>query len=386
MENLESIRRKLDLSQQQALAYSRDFAKVYRLELERRRKLLEINQKLRAILHSMSDLVAATDNRGVIEEANPAFLREFAPGNQQVVGKTLAEAVGTDEPERVARSLEGEQERTELLEYEFPSLPFRYFDISVARISMLGRQTRGYVFVFRDVTERVRFERLRKRFITFASHEINTPLQGLLGLVHQLYENLKDRLSDEELANFRFLMDSGENLRDLVEDLTHFSPGIVSRNELEPVPLRVALDRAIERIRLDIESVGIKIVKIGDIEGSVQCEPEVLSKAFESVLKTFVIYSGLDAEIHVWSESERGQVKVHFRSTESPEKLTELRELFHRASRDEGSQLHMGLGLALAMDVVNWLGGNLSYQDLPHCELIMELPERNRTAKNVRET
>ena len=378
MNNLKEMQKKLDLSQRQALAYSRDFAKIYRLEREKRRRILQINQKLRAILNGMSDAVVATDEDFMIQEANPAFLRKFAGGMQHITGKFLREVLGDPDLEKAARSLKSCCEQHEMLSRQFPAARDRFFDISIARIP---GDAAGFVFIFRDVTERIRFERMRKRFITFASHEINTPLHGLLGFVHLLYENLQDRLSDEERSHFKFLLDSGENLRVLVQDLAHFSPVHAGQTrEMEAVKVREALEQAIQRVRLDVESIGIHILLDGEIQGVIRGEPDLLAKAFESVLKTFIIYSGLDAQIRIREEQNPTTVSVKFTSSEPVKELEELREHLKKSNDLQSGQADLGLGLALAKDIVEWLGGKMRFEPGGAASLEIVLPKMMETS------
>jgi len=372
LNTVEEIQKKLSLSQQQALAYSRDFAKIYRLEREKRQRILEMNQKLRAILNSMSDLMVATDTNFTIQETNPAFLRIFASGNRRVTGKSLWEVLGSTHLKAVAHDIQPGSAHKEAVSCQFPAAPDRFFDVSIARIS---GKSGGFVFVFRDVTERVRFERMRKRFITFASHEINTPLHGLLGFVHLLYENLKDRLSSEERSHFKFLLDSGENLRLLVQDLAHFSPGHREYSpENENVAVREALEQAIQRVRLDVESIGIHILIDGEEQGTVRGEKDLLVKAFESVLKTYVIYSGLDATIRIRIDYDGDRIAISFCSSEKIEELEELQRHLTENTGLQGRPHNIGLGLALAKDIVEWLGGKMRFEQGNGAKLIILLP------------
>ncbi len=378
----EEIQKRLKLSQQLVLAYSRDFAQIYRQERERRLKLAEVNQKLRAIIDSMSDSVVATDAAFRIQEFNSSFKKLFASGKNEIAGKTLSQVLPAENLLKQAMQLRGKSKTFTNFEWEHDEDEEELvYEVTISKISNTRSRNLGYVFLFRDITEKIKFERLRKRFITFATHEIHTPLHGLLGFMHLLYEDLRDRLNEDERSHFRFLVESGENLRVLVEDLMHMSPTQDHSQEKQLIDLGVAIDGAIKRVNLDAYSMGVQILKRGDFVGSVLAEPDLLIKAFESTLKTMLFYSSVDGVIEIEEKRSGEEVMICFHSTDISGDMEEFRKML-KGDRESGPEkVKLGMGLALAKDIIEWLNGRIFVLDGERLELVVSLPRWNESVK-----
>ena len=83
------VHKRLELSQQQMLAYSRDFASIYRKEREKQRKLEQMHQKLRAVVNSISEAMVATDHELNIQDFNQAFKQLLSSQAETFLGKSL---------------------------------------------------------------------------------------------------------------------------------------------------------------------------------------------------------------------------------------------------------------------------------------------------------
>src|SRR5262249_46438638 len=99
----------------------------------------------------------------------------------------------------------------------------------------------------RDITARVATEyaldesreqaeaasRAKSRFLAVVSHEVRTPLNGILGMTHLLLET---PLSQEQQTYARAVKSSGEALLGLIEEILDFSKIEAGRIEIEEAP------------------------------------------------------------------------------------------------------------------------------------------------------
>ena len=95
--------------------------------------------------------------------------------------------------------------------------------LSVRGNPLPGHPSTGAVFVFHDVTELRRLERMRQDFVANASHELKTPLASIKAYT----ETLMDWALHDETVNARFLKridEQAERLNQLILDLSA-SPG-----------------------------------------------------------------------------------------------------------------------------------------------------------------
>ena len=88
-----------------------------------------------------------------------------------------------------------------------------------------GRPSPGAVFVFHDVTELRRLERMRQDFVANASHELKTPLASIKAYT----ETLLDWALHDETVNVRFL----ERIDEQVERLNQLILDLLSLARLE---------------------------------------------------------------------------------------------------------------------------------------------------------
>ena len=79
--------------------------------------------------------------------------------------------------------------------------------------------------------------RAKSRFLAMVSHEMRTPLNGILGMTDLL---LDTRLTPEQATYARAVKSSSEALATLIEDVLDFSKIEAGRLELEFAPVRAA--------------------------------------------------------------------------------------------------------------------------------------------------
>ena len=160
----------------------RDISEKRRIAIERAR--------LAAIVESSDDAIISKDLNGVITSWNPGAERLFGYSAEEMVGTPIYRIVPTDHPEDVPRILSAVARGENVKHYDTVRVAKdgRRIQVwlSVSPIRDESGQIVGASKIARDITERIAAENalkrgleLRDEFISFASHELKTPLTSM---------------------------------------------------------------------------------------------------------------------------------------------------------------------------------------------------------------
>ncbi|MGL4241969.1 MAG: ATP-binding protein, partial [Beijerinckiaceae bacterium] len=183
-------------------------------------------QRQRQLIENQSDLVVSRDMRGLITQANEAYARAAQRPVDALVGSTF-DFPGEREP--ASGAADGQEcygQRLRTAEGE------RWLIWTVIPLSDHdGRLVERYA-VGRDVTGTRRAEaasEAKSRFLATVSHEVRTPLNGVLGMTELL---LDTRLEPEQRTYVSAIRTSGGALLSLIDEILDFSRIEAGRTEL----------------------------------------------------------------------------------------------------------------------------------------------------------
>jgi two-component system, OmpR family, sensor histidine kinase SenX3 len=228
--------------------------------------------------------------------------------------------------------------------------------------------TERVVLLLRDLTEAHRVEAVRRDFVASVSHELKTPVGGLLLLAEAIHEAADDPVASRRFAD-RMAHEAGrlsQLVRDLL-DLSRLQGG-------EPLPSPTAVDvgcltrNAVDRVRVTADSAGVEIA-VGDCDDlTVWGDERSLETALVNLLDNAINYSARRSRVAVGARTVAGdgadvvEISVADQGIGiAPEDLDRVFERFYRAdparSRRTGGT---GLGLAIVKHVAENAGGRVS--------------------------
>lgn len=205
----------------------------------------------------------------------------------------------------------------------------------------------------------------KSRFVATMSHEMRTPLHGILGLVRLVRQDVHEPKVKKNLA---LIQSSGEHLVSVINDVLDFSKseaGGLAVHEQE-FCLHAALSELTETCRVTCAEKGLSLdvrIAVDPLE-QVQGDPvrirQVLHNLIGNAIK-FTPQGGI--ALHVWREGRTGSMmfEVHDTGIGIPQQeLSRVFEAFHQA---EGTYERRfggtGLGLTISRDLCRTMGGNL---------------------------
>jgi signal transduction histidine kinase len=221
----------------------------------------------------------------------------------------------------------------------------------------------GALAILRDVTEERRVQRAKADFIANASHELKTPIAALSGYL----EMLEDEEDEEYRAKFLDEMrGQTERLKGLAQTLLD-----LSRLDANAVTFRseeVDLEDLLHDLRREFGFTGRPLdIKAEENVPPVEADPNQLHRTLTILVDNAIKYSEEGSPISLELSRENGHavVGVTDRGCGIPE--GEIPHIFDRFYRAEGSSRAdgTGLGLALAKEITDHMGGEIRVNSRP---------------------
>ena len=300
-----------------------------------------------AILYGMTDAVVGVDKdlnatflnpraRELLESSDPAFHERL----QEVLAKSRFSGPVT-EPEAWAGD--------------------RIIEIRAAPLED------GALAILRDVTEERQIEHAKAEFIANASHELKTPLFALSGYLEMLEDEDDEEVRKEFLRDMKTQTERLESLAKTLLDLSRLDANAVTFRLEE-----VDLEDLLHELKRDFAYTGREIhIHSEEDVPPVETDPIQLYRMLAILLDNALKYSGgpegekpVDLDLH--REDGHALVSVIDRGCGIPE--AEIPHIFDRFYRAQGSSRAdgTGLGLALAGEISQHLGGDIRVESRPN--------------------
>ena len=221
----------------------------------------------------------------------------------------------------------------------------------------------GALAILRDVTEERQIQRAKAEFIANASHELKTPLTALSGYLEMLEDEKDERVRAEFLDDMRSQTERLQNLARTLLDLSRLDANATTFRTEE-----VDLEEILHELRRDFGYTGRSVYVHADEDvPPVATDPTQLHRMLAILLDNALKYSGEDAPVDINLSREDGHavISVTDRGCGIPE--AEIPHIFDRFYRAQGSSRAdgTGLGLALAQEITDHLGGEIRVQSKP---------------------
>jgi two-component system phosphate regulon sensor histidine kinase PhoR len=229
----------------------------------------------------------------------------------------------------------------------------------------------GVLVSFEDTTDLQRAGQMRRDFVANVSHELKTPLTGLLGFI----ETLKGAARDDPAARVRFLdiMEREANrMNRLVSDLLSLSR-VESNERVRPaslVDLATVLVAAVTALRPVAQMRGVEMTLEQGEAVALHGDEDQLMQVFTNLIENAIKYGGAGGSVRILVarhppgagfRSDYVQVDVADRGEGfDPVHIPRLTERFYRVDTHRSHELGgTGLGLAIVKHIIGRHRGRL---------------------------
>jgi signal transduction histidine kinase len=369
-----------DFDEAEFLEFGRELARQLSVGIENVLLLDEVLRQGRLLedtFNSIIDLVAVVDRELRVVQTNEAFAARVGVARRDLMRRPLVDLVG---PETFAYV-----DAADTWQGIVPAVQRRVDDalldgtflMTATPLTTQDRQTVGRVLVARDITHQTRLEAERAalgerlaqseklaslgQFVAGIAHEMNNPLQGVLGHLELLIE-ITDAARPVR-RELKRIYQEADRAAKIVQNLLIFAGS--RRTARKRVQVDLVLTRALASRRAHLRRADIKVVrKQGEKLPSVLGDPLHLQQAFLNILinaehattgrPTRVI------EIATSSRRSEKRVAITIRDTGagiSPEILPRIFDPFFTT---KGVGQGTGLGLAITYGIVQDHGGTIT--------------------------
>jgi signal transduction histidine kinase/CheY-like chemotaxis protein len=336
-------------------------------------KLEERLAHLTALVDGQDDLVLREDAYGRTTHASPAVCALMGKELRELLGRPLK----LDVLHAGARAQLTDGTRVFDQEIATPSGPrwiawkeaaVRGADGEIIEIQRTGRDISARVATERaleDAREQAEAaSRAKSRFLAVVSHEVRTPLNGILGMTHLLLET---PLSQEQQTYARAVKSSGDALLGLIEEILDFSKIEAGRIELEDAPFDISelVTDVAELLAPRAQAKGIEIAAqfAANLPRAVSGDAARLRQVLLNLAGNAVKFTDRGG-VAVIVERAGERIKFSVRDTGPGIDADAQSRIFEEFEQGDGTLARKhggtGLGLAIASRIVERMGGEIA--------------------------
>ena len=312
------------------------------------------------ITASMGEGLVLLDNGGRVLSLNPAARKLFAADESCVGQDFLTVDRSREMSEAIRRAME--QGHSEIRSRRGD----KTYQFDITRIDSQG-DVLGAVILALDITERESGERLRREFTANVSHELKTPLQGIIGSA-ELIEN--GMVKPEDMPRFiGHIRGEAQRMVALIGDIIRLSQ-LDEGEEMprEDVDLLEVARRAAEQLDTAAQARKIAVTVDGQptaVNGVRQLLYEVIYNLCDNAVKYNV--DGGSVRLTVSGDGTNACVTVADTGIGIPlEQQARVFERFYRVDKSHSKASGgTGLGLSIVKHAVQYHGGSISLNSRP---------------------
>lgn len=226
--------------------------------------------------------------------------------------------------------------------------------------------------------EAVEANRAKSEFLSNMSHDIRTPMNGIVGMTAIAMSNINDNVRVKDcLAKITL---SSKHLLGLINDVLDMSKiesGKLTLN-IHQISLREAIESIVNIVQPQIKEKNqhfdIFIQKIQT--ENVHCDSVRLNQVLINLLSNAIKFTPENGSIRVYLEQEssplgENYVRCHFKVKDSGIGMTEefQRKIFDKFAREQKEQVYKtegtGLGMAITKYIIDTMGGTIELKSIP---------------------
>ena len=225
-------------------------------------------------------------------------------------------------------------------------------------------QEGGIVLLAFDVTERVNAEKIRQEFTANVSHELKTPLQGIIGSAELIQKGL---VKPEDQSRFiRSIHDEALRLLDLINDIIKLSK-LDGGQQMpkENVSIKDICADALSTLKPMAREKNVTVSCSGD-RGQIKGVRSLIYETVYNLLENAIKYNRDGGVVQIYVIEEKDSVRLTVEDNGvgiAPEDKQRVFERFYRGDKSHSGKIDgTGLGLSIVKRAVAYHNGTVTLE------------------------
>jgi len=330
-------------------------------------KIMELNKEkiqVSTVLSSMIEGVMAVDKAGKIILINSALEKILGIEKFQGLGRSYLEIIRNHKISDLINATLSER-KGKLI--EITALLPKETILKVQSAFFEGEQgsLSGAVFVFHDITEMKKLEKVRQDFVANVSHELKTPLTSIKGYVEALIDGAKD--NNLTLTKFLNIIKSHtDRMNKLISDLLELAKIESGDYKIvkSPGSLKNLIEACLAVFKEELEKKGLLYeVIVQEGAESISVDKNKMDIVFNNLIDNAIKYTAEGGKISIQAKTIDHFVEISIKDTGIGIPSNEIERIFERFYRVDKARSRelggTGLGLSIVKHIVEAHGGKI---------------------------
>ncbi|HZY09938.1 MAG TPA: ATP-binding protein [Bacteroidota bacterium] len=336
-------------------------------------KILSEKQKSETIVQSISDAIIVCDGNSKIQLINRTAEELLNISERHVVGKSIKESISDERIQHIcANANDPSSVNQPYLQFHYRGRPV-YLRPRISVIPPIHTERSGMVLVLQDVTQFKDLDKAKSDFMAVVSHEFRTPLTSINMALDIIRQRLLGSLTEAQEDLLRSAKQDGERLTKLVRELLQLSKLESGKFEVreKAIDLRKVVESAIQPLSLPFKEKGVEMkLSLEDDLPPLIADEQQLSWVISNLLSNALRYTDKGGCVEIIATPQGGSVIVQVRDTGQGIPQEYIENIFDKFVQVKQSTDFtpgsVGLGLAIAKDIVEMYGGKIWVESEVH--------------------
>jgi signal transduction histidine kinase len=213
-----------------------------------------------------------------------------------------------------------------------------------------------------------RLNELKDEFLANTSHELRTPINGIIGIVESMVDGAAGALTDEQKYNLALVSNSGKRLSNMINDILDFTK-LKNKEivlQIKPIDLKIIVDTVIILSKPLIKGKDLTLVnEIDDSLTAIDADENRIQQILYNLIGNAVKFTE-KGKISVSAKIANGMTAVSVEDTGIGIQEDKFDRIFESFEQADGSTAReyggTGLGLSITKKIVELHGGAISVE------------------------